>query len=165
MWLSTAVSKSVSEAIAARCTTASAPVHEAGQHVRIAREVGDDHVVTRGHDVDAAHVVAGGNEPGHQTPSDTPGRPGDHNAHVVMLARALEPSACRRGGARAWSSLWVASVVLLGGLIEDVDGVAGRVGQRRRATARHVDRLTDPRQLRVLADEPFDIVDLVERSR
>ena len=44
------------------------PVHEAGQHVRIAREVGDDHVVTRGHDVDAAHVVAGGNEPGHQTP-------------------------------------------------------------------------------------------------
>ena len=60
-------------------------VHQLGQLARVARQIGDNDVVTPGHDVDAAHVVAGGNEPGHQTLSDTPRRPGDHNAHVIML--------------------------------------------------------------------------------
>ena len=95
MWLFTAVVEVGLRGDGGKVHDGIGPVHQPGQHVRIAGEVGDDHVVTRSHDIDAAHVVAGGNEPVHQTPSDTPRRPGDHNTHVVMLARALQPSILR----------------------------------------------------------------------
>jgi threonine aldolase len=75
-----------------------AAVHEASEHVSIASDVGDHDAVARRHDVDAAHVVAGGGEPVHQTPTDPPRRPGDHHAHRVMVARA-EP---RRTPRHTW---------------------------------------------------------------
>ena len=44
------------------------PVHQAGHHVRITGEVGDHHGAARRHEVDAAHVVADGDQ---VRPSDT----------------------------------------------------------------------------------------------
>ena len=63
-------------------------VHQTRQHAGIVGEVGDNDLVAGRHDVDAAHVMAGGREPVHQAPPDPPGSTGDHDADSPILARA-----------------------------------------------------------------------------